>query len=136
MPRNPWVAWKVHGVPPIYELDVFLLVSCKRGAAKLFYSQGRVPRIKKGWETELLPIPATFKSFLLSKPHIQRLQIARGTFTYSRNHSHFILIPVEFRVWVWILSSISKKTVHLMVSKTKTAKFIIHVIPKSQHIQD
>ena len=36
----------------IFELGVYLLVDCiAGGAAKLFYNQGRVPSIKKGWET-------------------------------------------------------------------------------------
>ena len=47
----PGCPGKVLGVPPIIEIDTFLVANFTRGAEKLFFNHARVPRAKKGWET-------------------------------------------------------------------------------------
>ena len=37
VPRNPWVPWKALEVPPVYELDVYLLINCSYGCLQIVF---------------------------------------------------------------------------------------------------
>ena len=39
VPRNPWVPWKALWVPPIYEIDVYLVVNSSLGCRQIVLQQ-------------------------------------------------------------------------------------------------
>ena len=123
VPRYPWVPWNTLGVSPNNELKVYLLEIVARGASKLFYMEGRVPRSKKGCEALLQPyFSTTYPKKNPLKNNFSQTHLSNFFFNLVDSNYDFVDRKTSSEQSYYFLTS-SKEEIDNVIIFSRSSKF-------------